>query len=161
MERAFRTIDEHPALIGETIRQLDRLQQSTSGSRHKISAIDRSIAETNAQLMVLTSLQAQGILDAADFADQNRGLSERISRLRSERRTILQSGEDEAINRMEELQEAARDVREDLLAGEYDTLKTVIDRILVTGPTSLEIHLHGGLVLPETMPNIKRRCQRT
>ena len=160
VERAFRTIDEHPAMIGDTIRQLDRLQQSTSGSQHKISAIDRSIAETNAQLMVLTSLQVQGILDAADFADQNRGLSERISRLRSERRAILQSGEDEAINRMEELQEAASDVLQDLRAGEYDMLKTVIDRILVAGPSSLEIHLHGGLVLPESMPNIKRRCQR-
>lgn len=160
IERALRTLEENPALIGDTVRRLDRLRQTKSGNQQKIAAIDRSIAETNSQLMVLTGLQAQGILDAADFVDQNRGLSERISRLRSERSALLKSGNDESIEMLEELQEAVGNVRQDLRNGEYDTLKTVIDQIRVTGNETLEIHMHGGLVLPEALPIIKRRCQR-
>ena len=160
IDRVLRTIDENPVLIGETVKYLDRLQQVSSKSQEKIKEIDRSIAETNAQLMMLTSLQAQGILDAADFVDQNRGLTEQISRLRCERRALLQAGDDETIDQLEDLQEAVGDVRKDLQNGEYDILKTVIDHILVTGNEALEIHLRGGLVLPEGLPIIKRRCQR-
>ena len=160
IDRVLRTIDENPVLIGETVKYLDRLQQVSSKSQEKIKEIDRSIAETNAQLMVLMSLQTQGILDAADFVDQNRGLTEQISRLRSERRALLQAGDDETIDQLEDLQEAAGDVRKDLQNCEYDMLKTVIDYILVTGNEALEIHLRGGLVLPEGLPIIKRRCQR-
>ena len=160
IERALRTIRDNPELIGETVNYLDRLQQTASGSRQKISAIDRSIAETSSQLMVLTELQTQGILDPADFADQNRCLTERILRLRSDRRAILRTSDDEAIDQLEELQEAVEDILKDMQNGNYETLKTVIDRILVTSETTLEIHLHGGLLLPESLPIIKRRCQR-
>ena len=160
VDRVLRTIEKTPSLIEDTVRRLDRAQQAASGSQKKINAIDRSIAETTSQLMVLTELQTQGILDAADFVDQNRGLREQISRLRSDRRALLKNCEDEAIDQLEELQENVTEARQSLQNEDYDALDAVIDRIVVTGDTTLEIHLHGGLVLPESLPNIRRRCKR-
>ena len=110
--------------------------------------------------MVLTRLQTLGVLDAADFADQNRSLTEKISRLRGERRALLNSCEDDSIGLLEELRETAEDIRRDIQNNNYSTLPSVIDWIVVAGNTELEIHLRGGLVLPETLPNVKRRCKR-
>ena len=160
VERVFRTINENPELIDGTVEKLDRLQQTASGTKKRISAIDRSIAETTSQIMVLTRLQTLGVLDAADFANQNRSLSDKISSLRADRRALLNSCEDESIGLLEELQESAEDVRQDLQKGNYSTLKSVIDRIVVIRNTELEMHLRGGLILPESLPNIKRRCKR-
>ena len=72
----------------------------------------------------------------------------------------MNSCEDESIGLLEELQESAEDVRQDLQKGNYSTVKSVIDRIVVIRNTELEMHLRGGLILPESLPNIKRRCKR-
>ena len=160
VDRAFRTLSENPEIITQTVKYLERLQESKTGSRQKVREIDRSIAETTSQLSVLTQLQTQGILDAADFVEQNRSLSERISRLRSERRMILQSSEDGAIDSLSELQESLEDIRSEILEGESDSLRAVVKRVVVNDAANIEIHLLGDLIIPEQLPDRKKRCQK-
>ena len=126
-----------------------------------IRSIDKAISESCAQLLMLTQLQRQGILDAADFADQNRGLAERIAKLRAERRTALQTDEDDELLRLIDLRDSLPEIRETVEGVDREAICAIVDHILVIDETTLEIHLHGGLAITEKLPNTKRRCQRT
>lgn len=61
----------------------------------RIYEIDTTMQVLRRQLHTLSSLQTQGILDAADFADQTRILNQHISALSTERQQILNYEESE------------------------------------------------------------------
>lgn len=157
----IRTLCENGDILNHAIDLLEQVQDKETGIQDKIRSIDKDVAETSAQLLMLTQLQRQGILDAGDFVDQNRGLAERISRLRAERRTILQGEENESLLKLIDLRDGIPETWAAVEKGDWSSLRTVIDRILVVDETTLVIHLQGGLTVTERLPIIKRRCQRS
>lgn len=159
--RLIRTLQENGEILGGTIELLERLEDKRTGAQDRIRSIDKAISESCAQLLMLTQLQRQGILDAADFADQNRGLAERIAKLRAERRTALQTDEDDELLRLIDLRDSLPEIRETVKGVDREAICAIVDHILVIDETTLEIHLHGGLAITEKLPNTKRRCQRT
>lgn len=160
IKRLIRTLCENGEILNHAIDLFEQVQDKETGIQDKIRSIDKDVAETSAQLLMLTQLQRQGILDAGDFADQNRSLAERISRLRAERRTILQGEENESLLKLIDLRDGIPETWEEVEKGDWSNLRTVIDRILVVDETTLVIHLQGGLTVTERLPLIKRRCQR-
>lgn len=89
--------DHRQELLGDLIRQLEKLQSRTNGSGEKVYELNRQIAGINAQSLVVAQLHGSGILNNAEYAVQSGELNRRASELRSERRRILMEDEDNEI----------------------------------------------------------------
>ena len=89
--------DNREELLGDLIRQLEKLQSRTSGSGEKVYELNRQIADINAQSLVVAQLHGSGILNNAEYAVQSGELNRRASELRSERRRILMEDEDNEV----------------------------------------------------------------
>ena len=152
--RAEQLICQHPDLVASTVQYMERVETQANGRQVKIYEIDQQIAAISAQVHLLTQLQTSGILDAGDFAEQNGRLTTKLSTLRSERNTILRGDDQGGLADLKELSDALVDY-------DLDTSDNLIGsfllRINVKTETDIEIHLRGGLVLPEKLPQKKRR----
>ncbi len=114
------------------------------------------------QIHTLSSLQAQGILDAADFADQTRILNQRVSALRAERQQILTYEEsDDTMEELYALYDSLQDADEQTCLENEAFRRELIKKIFVRSETDIDIVLLGGLILPERLPLLKKRCKRS
>lgn len=142
-------IQNREELLGVLIRQLEKLQNRVSGSQEKIYQLDRQIADTNAQSLVVAQLHNNGILNNAEFSAQSGELTRKVSALRSERRRILMEDEDdEMIDTLKSLNEMLSDyIPGD--AFDEDLFAQIVDSITVTSSDKLCFCLIGGLKLTE------------
>ena len=89
-DRALITLFQNQEeILRSLIAGLERLHEKENHTQTRIYEIDAAMQVLRRQLHTLSSLQAQRILDAADFADQTRILNQRVSALRTERQQIL------------------------------------------------------------------------
>lgn len=149
-------------ILTPTIRDLEKLHGIESNTSSKIYEIDLEVGTIQRQLHTLSALQTQGILEAADFIDQTRGLNQRISTLRSERsRLLYQSTADETLVSLNELQDTLQSA--DLQDAECDESlrKMIIQQILVKSENEVDIAVLGGLQFHEKLPTLRKRCKRT
>lgn len=152
--RAEQLLCQHPDLVASTVQYMERVETQANGRQVKIYEIDQQIAAISAQVHLLTQLQTSGILDAGDFAEQNGRLTTKLSSLRSERNTILRGDDQGGLADLKELSDALVDY--DLDTSD-NLIRSFLLRINVKSETDIEIHLRGGLVLPEKLPQKKRR----
>ena len=141
------------------IKALEKLKSKADGTFHKLYEIDKTIAEINNQLYVLTKLQLDGILLASDFAAQNNELTARLSRLRTERMNLLhQNKNDDELIRLREVCDTVSSLDKPSEQFDEDLVRKVVEKIIIKSPTDIQIYVRGGLVLDEHLPNKKRRC---
>lgn len=160
--RAANTLVRHREnILNPVIYGLERLHKTSSGEQAKLHQLDSQIRQITKQIHTLTQLQVQGILDASDFAEQNRILSDNLAKLRSSRCAVLRNESfDENAAIIRELSDLLEDQDKELEHFDEGFLRQIIEKVVVQSNTSLLIHLMGGIVLPEQLPNTKRRYQR-
>ena len=140
------------------IKALEKLKSKENGTFHKLYEIDKTIAEVNNQLYVLSKLQLNGILLASDFAAQNNELTARLSRLRTERMKLLrQDKKDDNLNRLREVCDTISGLNKPTECLEEELVRKIVEKIIVKSPTDIKIYLWGGVILDEHLPNKKRR----
>ena len=99
---------------------------------YKLYEIDKSIAETNSQIHLLSQLQTQGILDAADFAAQNSELTNKVYRLRSERMILLRQNEhDDNLVRLRKTCEIIAEIDDDITEYDETLIRSIVEKIIV------------------------------
>lgn len=151
----FRNQEE---ILRSLIAGLERLHERVNHTQTRIYEIDSAMQVLRRQIHTLSSLQAQGILDAADFADQTRILNQRVSALRAERQQILTYEEsDDTMEELYALSDTLQDADEEDKALRLELIK----KIYVRSETDIDIVLPGGLILPERLPLLKKRCKRS
>ena len=136
-------------LLGDLIRQLEKLQSRTSTSGEQVYQLNRQIADVNAQSLVVAQLYKNGILNHAEYAARSGELDRKVSELRSERRRILQENEDDEI--IESLKELNQTIAEYIPTGSFDPdlFGQIVESITVIGKSTLRFRLAGGLTLTE------------
>lgn len=136
-------------LLGGLIRQLEKLQSRTSTSGEQVYQLNRQIADVNAQSLVVAQLYKNGILNHAEYAARSGELDRKVSKLRSERRRILQENEDDEI--IESLKELNQTIAEYIPTGSFDPdlFGQIVESITVIGKSTLRFRLAGGLTLTE------------
>jgi len=141
--------DNREELLGGLIRQLEKLQERTSGNDEKIYELNRQIADVNAQSLVVAQLHSSGILNNAEYAAQSGELNRKVSELRSERRCILMENEDDEI--IESLKALNDTVADYVPAGSFDEdlFGQIVESITVISGNALCFRLAGGLALTE------------
>ena len=149
MRMSGKLADNREELLGDLIRQLEKLQNRTSGSGERIYQLNRQIADVNAQNLVIAQLHSSGILNNAEYAAQSGELNRKVSELRSERRRILMEDEDnEVIESLRALDEIMADYAptEDF---DEDLFGQIVESITVVSKNALRFCLAGGLALTE------------
>ena len=149
MRLSDKLADNREELLGDLIRQLEKLQSRTSGSGERIYQLNRQIADVNAQNLVVAQLHSSGILNNAEYAAQSGELNRKVSELRSERRRILMEDEDnEVIESLRALDEIMADYAP---TGDFDEdlFGQIVESITVVSKNALRFCLAGGLALTE------------
>ena len=155
----FRNQEE---MLRSLIAGLERLHERANHTQTRIYEIDSTMQVLRRQIHTLSSLQAQGILDAADFADQTRILNQRVSALRAERQQILTYEEsDDTLEELYTLYDSLQDADEQTCLENEAFRRELIKKIFVRSETDIDIVLLGGLILPERLPLLKKRCKRS
>ena len=138
-------------VLGDLIRQLEKLQARTSGSSGQIYQLDKQSADVNAQSLVVAKLHSSGILNNAEYAAQSGELSRKVSSLRSERRRILMEDEDDEI--IESLKSLGSVLAEYTPTAAFDEelFGQIVESVTVVSRTTLRFCLAGGLALTENL----------
>ena len=136
-------------LLGDLIRQLEKLQSRTSTSGEQVYQLNRQIADVNAQSLVVAQLYKNGVLNHAEYASRSGELDRKVSELRSERRRILTEDEDDEI--IESLKELNETIAEYVPTDSFDAdlFGQIVESITVIGRNTLRFRLAGGLTLTE------------
>ena len=149
---------ERKAIVEPMIRRLERINEKEHGIQPRLCEVNKRISETSSQQYMLTKLQSQGILDPADFSEQNQRIAARLRQLRSERNAILSGDDDSSVLRqMKELSDWLCDINESEQHPEMTEIRRIVKRIVPKTATEIEITLTGDLKLTEYLPNTKRR----
>ena len=148
----------YDTIIKPVIKALEQLQCKVNGTQHKLYEIDKSIAETNSQIHLLSQLQTQGILDAVDFAAQNSELTNKVYRLRSERMALLRQNEhDDNLVRLRKTCEIIAEIYDDITEYDETLIRSIVEKIIVRSATDIEVHLIGNIIITEHLPERRRR----
>lgn len=136
-------------LLGDLIRQLEKLQNRTGTSGEQVYQLNRQIADVNAQILVVAKLYKNGVLNHAEYAARSGELDRKVSELRSERRRILTEDEDdEIIKSLKELNETiAEYIPTDLF--DEELFGQIVESITIISKNRLRFRLAGGLTLTE------------
>lgn len=150
--------DHREELIEPLIRQIETMQEKTSGIQDKVKQIDKEIADLAAQNLVITRLHTSGVLPAAEYTAQTAEISNKITALRVERKKKLAEDEDDAW--LQSLRELSDILEESELTAGFDEelFEQIVESITVDDHTQLTFHLLGGLELTEKI-NEKGWCR--
>lgn len=138
-------------VLGDLIRQLEKLQARTSGSSGQIYQLDKQIADVNAQSLVVAKLHSSGILNNAEYAAQSGELSRKVSALRSERRRILMEDEDDEIIESLKSMDSVLAEYTPTAAFDEELFGQIVESVTVVSGTTLRFCLAGGLALTENL----------
>ncbi len=145
----YKLKDNREELLGNLIRQLERMQSRNGANHEAIYALDKQIADLGAQNHILARLHTDGVLKAAEYASQSGDIANKISALRIERRRKLSEDADETL--LDELKTLDGIFEEYAPSEEFDEdfFGQIVERITVNDNTRLTFHLLGGIALTE------------
>ncbi len=138
-------------VLGDLIRQLEKLRARTRGSSGQIYQLDKQIADVNAQSLVVAKLHNSGILNNAEYAAQSGELSRKVSALRSERRRILMEDEDDEIIESLKSLDSILSEYTPIAAFDEELFGQIVESVTVISGATLCFCLAGGLALTENL----------
>ncbi len=149
--------DNNDELIGSLISDIELMQTKTSANRERIAEIDSEIANLSGQNLIISRLHTNGILNAAEYAQQSSEINNKISQLRVERKKKISDDEkDEQLDRIKELY-SIFDEYEITDKFDEELFDEIVKSVTVNDCNSLTFHLIGGISLTEEIPE-KGRC---
>lgn len=137
--------DNREDIILSTIKYIKTMQEKSSESQQKIFEIDKQIADLTAQNHTLAKFHTKGILDTISYTEQSSAVSDKIMKLRIERRRILnESEEHEIIENLKHLDTLLKDCNP---STEFDEelFKEIVKKIVLVSNIELNFTLLGGL----------------
>lgn len=142
------------------IEQIELMQMKSNGTEKRVYLIDKQIADLNAQNLVITRLHSKGILDSTEYLAQSNDVNQKVSKLRSGRRKLLQEDEnDEMLINIRTLDDKIAEMNGIQTGFHKELFQEIVDRITVTSNSEICFQLIGGLELREEMPQTGRRRQ--
>ena len=141
--------DNREEIILPIIKYIKAMQEKSSESQQKIFEIDKQISDATAQNHTLARLHTKGILDSISYTEQSSAVSDKIMKLRVERRRILKESEEHEL--IEQLKHLDTLLEEYIPSSEFDEelFSEIVENITLLSNTELNFTLLGGLVLKE------------
>ena len=141
--------DSRENIILSTIKFIKIMQEKSSESQQRIFEIDKQIADATAQNHTLARLHTKGILDSISYTEQSSAVSDKIMKLRIERRRILNENEEHEL--IENLKHLDTLLKEYIPSSEFDEelFSEIVEKITLSSNSELNFTLLGGLVFKE------------
>ena len=137
-------------ILAPALRQLNTLDTILRQNHPQVLAVNRAIAEATEESHKISTLRANGLLDADICAARMNAISARLTQLRGERRRLT---ENEAID---ETMDALRKVEQTLLNGperldgfDEELFEHLVEKIIAESQNRIRFRLYGGLELTE------------
>jgi hypothetical protein len=93
-------------ILDTMINQLEYVENTTNPNQVSISAIDKQIADLSTQNHTIARLRTRGILSESEYSKQTLEINSKISKLRSERKALLDDdSSEETISNLKHLSE--------------------------------------------------------
>lgn len=125
-------------------------------AQEEIHQIDKALADLSAKNIVVARLHSKGILNSAEYTIQSSEINQKIVELRGKRKRITTEEEDEALYKLQELNEIIENYKP---SNRFDAelFEQIVEKITVNDNASLTFYLSGGLAISETIEE-KGRC---
>lgn len=136
-------------IITPTIKYLQALQEKANESQSKLSEINRLIANYAAQNHTLAKLHTKGILDNISYNEQSASVNDKIIKLKTERRRILnENAENETLDELRKLNDLISEYEQ---TAEFDEtlFESIVDKITLISNKKIKFTLLGGLNITE------------
>ena len=138
-------------LINQTITQLENIKRQYTAENETITEIDKEITALCDKNEFYIHLKFKGIIDDVSFNEQSNAVQKRIFELRSRRKKLLCSDDDEqVIEGLRELKEILDDYPVVTLDFNETVFRRIIKRIAVK-PESLIFEFNCGIKLEEPL----------
>ena len=132
-------------ILAPALRQLNTLDTILRQNHPQVLAINRAIAEATEESHKISTLRANGLLDADICAARMNAISARLAQLRGERRRLT---ENEAID---ETMDALHKVEQTLLNGperldgfDEELFERLVEKIIAESQNRIRFRLYGG-----------------
>ena len=158
VQRLYHKLKSHSEeILAPILAQLIELREKELRSNRKLGDLDNEIAQLTEQNLVLVRLQSKGYVDSALFISQSGELDGKLRELRRLRRRIIDaSGEDGQIKATEAMLDYLEGGPEFMETLTEEIFESLVAHITVQSETQLNITLHNGLTLKETIERTVR-----
>jgi len=156
--RMYHKLKRHrEQILSPLLNQLTDLREKELRSNRKINDIDKEIAQLTEQNLVLVRLKSNGYVDSALYLSQTGEIDFRLRELRRLRRRIMETtGEDIQIKATEAMLDYLESSPEHLGELNEELFETLVEKIIISSETEMNLTLYNGLTLKETMERTVR-----
>ena len=139
-------------ILKPVMEQMNLLNAILQQNNPKMLAINLAIAETTEESHKISTLRANGLLDADASAVRMNAISAKLTQLRGQRRRLAEN------EVMDDVVDALRKVYQTVLDGPEEPddlddglLEGIVEKITAESQSTLRFHLYGGLELTERL----------
>ena len=137
-------------VLTTAIQQTERLNMKCNGTAEKVRTIEKTISELSNKCLVLARLNSKGIIRASEYAEKNGKLTDQLSRLRAEKRKLLQEQDDnQMLSGLQKIDGILSEFKEPLTEFDENLFADTVTQITVTSDTEICFELYGGLKFTE------------
>ena len=139
-------------ILTPAIEQMDTLDSILRQKNPKMLTINRAIAEATEESHKISTLRANGLLDADACAARMNAISAKLTQLRGERRRLTEDEAlDETMSALRRLEQTILDGPEQLDGFDEELFESLVEKMIVESQTCIRFRLYGGLELSERM----------
>ena len=139
-------------ILTPAIEQMDTLDSILRQKNPKMLTINRAIAEATEESHKISTLRANGLLDADACAARMNAISAKLTQLRGERRRLTENEAlDETMSALRRLEQTILDGPEQLDGFDEELFESLVEKMIAESQTCIRFRLYGGLELSERM----------
>lgn len=139
-------------ILAPALRQLNTLDTILRQNHPQMLAINRAIAEATEESHKISTLRANGLLDADICAARMNAVSARLTQLRGERRRLSENEAlDETMDAIRKMTDVIKNGPEQMNIFDEDLFDSLVEKVIAESQTRIRFRLYGGLELAEQL----------
>ena len=113
--------------------------------------INKAIAEATEESHKISTLRANGLLDADACAVRMNAISAKLTQLRGERRWLSENALDETMDAIRKMTAVIKNRPEQMNIFDEDLFDSLVEKVIAESQTRIRFRLCGGLELAEQL----------
>ena len=139
-------------ILAPALRQLNTLDTILRQNHPQMLAINRAIAEATEESHKISTLRANGLLDADICAARMNAISAKLTQLRGERRRLSENEAlDETMDAIRKMTDVIKNGPEQMNIFDEDLFDSLVEKVIAESQTRIRFRLYGGLELAEQL----------
>ena len=139
-------------ILNPAMDQLNALETILRQNNPKMLMINKAIAEATEESHKISTLRANGLLDADACAVRMNAISAKLTQLRGERRWLSENEAlDETMDAIRKMTDVIKNGPEQMNIFDEDLFDSLVEKVIAESQTRIRFRLCGGLELAERL----------